>query len=253
MSSRSKIFAIASAAMVLAVIGAIVSRATPPNNPDDQLGWTSVDQRAAALHGDDEALARALAASIVQNVAGETPALDVITQPTIDRITRTELAFQRGQRRGVNEQDVAQAVNHLATVFDAPGYARTNKWEVRGVRRRALLVVPHLIGSHSAASGRRDKGSIDDEMSPSEAAYVFASLAAQKVYNPDFQLTPDERRTKFKETRSRRWQDRLSYENGTPPRVQEMIDVITTRGRQMSTNDLQQASDRCLDLMGMER
>ena len=94
----------------------------------------------------------------------------------------------------------------LAVKFNAPEYAKTSPSEVREVRGRLLPYLPDFIGRGRVENGKtkpKKPHSTIDEMSPVEAAYVTMTVLHQKIYNPDFQLTQDERRAVWVEKHSR--------------------------------------------------
>jgi hypothetical protein len=103
-----------------------------------------------------------------------------------DRIFRADLAFRRGENPGVREAELVAAANYMVGRFGGPEYARTSVPQIRGFREIARSMSPHLGAEQGIPRG------LDSVMSPVEAIYIASSLGRQKLFNPEYQVGPDE-------------------------------------------------------------
>jgi hypothetical protein len=98
------------------------------------------------------------------------------------RISQTEHAFQHGAHQGVSEKAFVQAVNACVALFDGPNYARTSGAQLHEFRRLLGGMMPS-VGTLSTSS---------TTMSPAEALFVASQLATQKIFNPEYQIDPND-------------------------------------------------------------
>lgn len=80
---------------------------------------------------------------------------------------------------GIDENNIAIAVNNLADQSDAPDYAYTNTEQVKIARKFLNRVIPDVVSSNG-------------NMNDLEAFAVFTTILSQKVDNPSFMVTPTE-------------------------------------------------------------
>jgi hypothetical protein len=118
---------------------------------------------------------------------------------------------------------------------------------------KLLVLTPRLIGKDSASSKPQTRDTINPEMSPAEALYVTANLVRQKLLNPDFQKTPEERRADWIEMHKPEHTRALADIAASSSRIGEMENVIRTAMQKMSLRDLQDQTSKTLDLLGMEQ
>jgi len=109
-----------------------------------------------------------------------------------DRIVRAQLGFELNGKGPVTEQAIVAAINTAAEKLNAPNHVQTDPAEVRRLRTRLLLSCPSMI-----IAGDGGDESIRESMSPLQASYVAAMLVRQKLFNPEFQMTPEERQRAF--------------------------------------------------------
>ncbi len=102
-----------------------------------------------------------------------------------DRLARAEMHYRATGEGGVPEENVAMMVNDLATKFGAPEYAKTDRDQARFLRVRMMADLPNFAGQDVKES------SINPVMSPLEGTAVAMALLQQKLYNEEFQVTPE--------------------------------------------------------------
>src|SRR2546427_12335054 len=97
----------------------------------------------------------------VEDIANET--LTVFAPPDIptfamsrmrDRIVRAELAYQRGEGKGIPENSVVKTINRLADQLSLPAYTRVGSRLVRVARMSLMVKVPKLINQDGQGQGR---------------------------------------------------------------------------------------------------
>jgi|SRR5215468_5796675 len=116
-----------------------------------------------------------------------------------DQIVRAEVDYQSGLRLGVSETDVANTVNGLAARFNTPEYTQTSNQEVRLLRVQMMIAHPGLIGIEPAFRNQTSRAKfLSEEMSPIEAVHVAATMAFQKMFNPEWQLTKAEQKSHWR-------------------------------------------------------
>ena len=125
-------------------------------------------------------------------------------------------------------------INAIAQKIGAPAFAYTNCAEVRRVRMRMMPLVPALFARDLKRSDGKGGFRIRQTLLPMEAVYLFASVIDQKLWNPDFQLTSQERRAKWAELHSTR-SLRPSQAN---PRTNDLFSALETAATQESAKDL---------------
>ena len=201
MSQRIKIVLL-SLTLCALVVGAVwlgyksstavhASASAPDEAALPPLARLNAKARAARTH--DETAVRALVEESF-NVVALNNAPAGMTDAIKDRLTRAEMNWRRGATTGISDASVARTVNHLADKFNAPAYARTNRYEVRLLHTALLPYLPDFIGRDNTGSTQMTVGSSinHERMSPLEAAFVTAMLLRQKQTNPDYQMTHDE-------------------------------------------------------------
>lgn len=166
----------AATAAILATASGPEAQREPPRSE-----FGIVEARAKAATKSDPTTVRALIDSMFDHSVLAGMPLSVR-----DRITRAELAFRKGSRGPVREQDMVGAVNSFAARLGAPPYARTSLDQLRGFRQVVRAAAPHL------GSDEGQPRQIASEMSPAEAVFVMSMLARQKLWNPEYQVSPEQ-------------------------------------------------------------
>jgi hypothetical protein len=227
--------------------------------PLTQSGIERINAKARAVRGPDK--------EAIQNLTGEIMSLygwDDVPAPTRDsvknRIVSAEQSFQEGNSKGISEFTLARALNGLVVKFNAPEYAKTSASEVKEVRGRLLAFLPDLIGRGRVEKGKvqaRKLGSSIEEMSPVEAAYLAMTMLHQKMYNPDFQVTQEERRVRWIVRHAKTPRTLGSEKTETAPsptaRQREMESVMRSAATATSLADLLTLPDKVLDALGIAR
>jgi hypothetical protein len=114
-----------------------------------------------------------------------------------NKFAMAERAYWAGQRSGVTEQNIADALNGLATAFALPDYAQTTARQVRKLRFYFMTQwSPGFLGMgvvvHKSAEGAT---AIPNTMSPLEALHIALTMIDQKFVNPEYQRTPEQGET----------------------------------------------------------
>lgn len=151
-----------------------------------------IDEKARALNPDDSNSVQGLADAVFSypHVLGRLP-MDM-ENAVKARAIDAETKFLKGNRPGVQEEDVAKAVNLFADRLRLPDYARTSPKQVRALRMSLVVDSPMFMGRGMARPSASVGDSISSEMSPLQALHVAMVMINQKTINPDFQVTPEE-------------------------------------------------------------
>jgi len=232
-----------------------------PANP-----FVRVNQRAHAARGGDPQAVRDLGREIVESLAPQgIPA--TVQEAIADRVTRTELSYRSGGRKGVSEYDVVNAVNSLVTELGAPEFAKTRRDQVRILRIGLMSELPALIDREEVVAGRararREVGDkINTEMSPLEATAVTLTLLQQKLTNDEFQVKPHEFANNFYQKRVEAWRTRgNSLEARAEHKKSKLLDD-TEKSQKRSEMEqvvgrnldkLPGLADSSLDVLGIDR
>ncbi|HKA19103.1 MAG TPA: hypothetical protein VKN18_12505 [Blastocatellia bacterium] len=226
---------------------------------DGQNGIERINAKARSVKGPDKKSIQDLTDEVM-NQYGWEEAPATVRESVRDRLSRAEEKYHNGNRKGVSEIDVARAVNALAVKFQAPEYAKTSPSEVREIRGRLLPYLPDFIGRGPVQNGKtkvKKAHSAIEDMSPVEAAYVAMTVLHQKVYNPEFQLTQDERKAVWfdKHARTPRSAGNAYSQPTTGPtaRQQEMEEVLGRAASTITQQDAASLPNKVLDTLGIER
>lgn len=207
---------------------------------------SAIEQKARVIHDANDSQIRDLVNEVFRThgLVSQDPGL---LENAKDRLTRAEVNYRKGQQKPINEIDVVKAVNHVAEKFKAPQYAYTTQYEVRRVRVGMFAETPHLI-SQDVKPRKEAPKAFNPELSPIEAFHVAATLAQQKLVNPDYQLTCAERRAHWSEDHQRHTPRSLNSN-----RTNELHDLVRKHAAQMTLEDAQKQAGESLDLLGIER
>jgi hypothetical protein len=102
------------------------------------------------------------------------------------RVTKAELQFHQGKRKGISNESLARAVNDSAIAFGAPDTAKTSVAQIHLVRMLIAQEAPNV-----GQTWDPERLVCTDLMTPSQAVFVALFLLDQKLLNPDYQLDPD--------------------------------------------------------------
>lgn len=226
------------------------SSAPAPREIDDGCGLTSVNAKALAAKGGDEASVRALADEMFrlfefdQAPAGMDDAIK-------ERLVRAEFNYRNGSHKvDPSEFRIVHVVNRIADRLGAPAYARTNVFEVRRLRTDLLPYTSDLqTGGADAEFGAA--------LSPLEAFFFAVSLLQQKRHNVEFQLTNDEWRALHGGARaggsSGQFRGEMSARLSDTSRGDEMQQAIDKGFAAMSAAEILSLPEQLLDTLGVER
>jgi hypothetical protein len=161
-----------------------------------------------------------------------------------DRIVNAEIASHREGHPRVTEVDVANAVNHLADAAGAPSWIKTNQNEVRKLRMHMLVLYPSLLASRARPDADGHRKAVSDDLGPVEAAYIATTMIYQKLNNPEYQFTPDEK----KEQQSLDPDARQAKQNERLAQARDFARGLPTNH---SARDLLAAGDRFFNDLGI--
>jgi hypothetical protein len=156
-----------------------------------------------------------------------------------ERIVQSELSYRRGGQQGAREDDVVKAVNNLVASVGAPAWAFTNVHEVKRLRMLLVIRYPHLIASEAPPDEKGHYKALDDTMSPLEATYVGGVMIQQKLLNPDFQFSDQEKNLPG-------YADKNQRAASSASRGASLRKIVTGQSSWNSVRDLLNASDNFL-------
>jgi hypothetical protein len=207
MISRRAFFDQIFAGLCLAVFGrpqdapaAQLSSQTPTARPQWRNPYQVIEDAASAMKPGDKDSVRA-----VVDAVGNFPSLyarmpiemaAVVKQRVID----AQMAYLDFRGLPVGEGAVVDAMNALATAFDAPDYGKVSLRQVQFFRNGTALTMPIFMKSDPTRvpgeffqPGPSDPADVLGEpMSPLQALFIIGSLIDQKLNNPDYHAAPTE-------------------------------------------------------------
>jgi len=221
------------------------------NKPNQTPSWERINHAAMKASKGDATAVGALADEVLAH-HGIDQAMGALQSRIRTRLVAAEVDYQNGNSAGLTEDNVVAAVNHLAQRFNAPAYAYTTVDEVKTTRLQMLTLYPNLMGRGPAVTRDDSKPHFDKSMSPIEAFHTAATLVVQKVFNPDFQVTLEERQAASSSTKAAS----LSPPAQKPAegqRTGEMLMLLGHAEGTTRTGDLLNECDQALDLLGIRR
>jgi len=240
--------------MVLAVAGVsclfAIRANTTKASADEGPSWERINRTASQVKNGDEKPIRDLADQVFKH-HGIDSAVMLPLASMKDRLVAREIDYQNG-KGGINEEQVAGAVNQLADRFNGPSYAHTTGSEVKKLRLRMLTLYPSLIGRGPSSSRDDSRPHFEARMGPLEAFHVTATMLHQKVFNPEFQLSQEEAQDSSLQSRTGDGAVRAK-DNAHGERTREMLDLIQQQGATMKAGDLIEQCGHTLDLLGVPK
>jgi len=231
------------------------------SGPDlqNRSGVERINAKARAVKGSDHAAIKSLTDEIMsQNGWDDAPAS--IRDSVSGRLVGAEEKFHTGDHRGISEADVSKAVNGFVIKFNTPAYTRTSPSEVKEIRGRMIGVLPDFVGRGRVQNGRAEAKRVGQpipEMSPVEAVYTTMAVVYQKMNNPDYQLTPDERRAAWIEKHNKSPRSLAKADSQLSAtaiaRQQEMEGVLRRVASTTPLREFYSLPDKVLDVLGIER
>ena len=113
---------------------------------------------------------------------------EVMAAVVKQRLIDAQIAYLDRKASGVIEGAVVDAMNALATTFDAPDYAMVSTLQLRFLRNRMASGMPVFMGSVPEAKADEP----NSPMSPLQAMFLMSVLINQQRLNPDDQVPPVE-------------------------------------------------------------
>lgn len=169
-----------------------------------------------------------------------------------ERIARTEKKYRNNQRSGIPEVKVVQALNGLATRFNAPEYARTNEMEVRDLRMSMMTHLPQFVGVFRESEANRNNSVnpiINQNLSPTEAVLMMLMMIQQKETNPFYQMTDAEKSASWQQLHDK---GGLSNLPDNDERIQEM-NQISNNARSLGKTKALKIVNQVLNALEMEQ
>ena len=159
------------------------------------------------------------------------------------KLSNAERNYREKKHASVSDEEVAKAANALARLIDAPPFAYTDKLEVRRLRMKMVVLMPALFAQRLRSDTQKDHSAIREGMSPIESMYLLAALIDQKMSNPDFQLTSQERRDKWEQLRQPAQEPSATLNR----RTNELENAISLAASKSSLRDISAAGS---DIVG---
>jgi hypothetical protein len=153
-----------------------------------------------------------------------------------ERLVQAEIAYRHGSHPSVREADVVKSINNLVSSSGAPPWAATSTAEVRKLRMLLVIRYPHLMASEAPPDEHGRYKALDDTMSPLEATYVAGSMIHQKLLNPEFQFTDEEKAGPA-------FQDQKTRSQESAKRTFAMRAVLSGQSSSLSVRDLLHVAD----------
>jgi hypothetical protein len=145
----------------------------------------ALHERAKAARSDDPSSVRAVVDALF-----DSSEFKGMPESVRGRLSRADLAYRKGQRSGVKDEDIANAMNSMSRLYGMTmghsGFGTTSVGQIQRYRRIARAMVPFI----GADNGRPSQA--ESRMSPTEAMYLVTGLLTQQLYNPDYKVSPEE-------------------------------------------------------------
>jgi hypothetical protein len=162
-------------------------QASQPVRPKVFPPYTTIEDTASAMKPGDKDSVRA-AAEAVFKLPQVYPMPDVMAAVVKQRLIDAQMAYLGGKSVGVVDGAVVDAINALATAFDAPDYAWVSLLQVQFIRSGTAAFMP--IFMRSSPDAKLDEP--NPPMSPLQAIVIIGALIDQKLINPDYHAAPAE-------------------------------------------------------------
>jgi hypothetical protein len=152
----------------------------------------SVENKASLANANDPSSVRALVDEVF-NLPRAFPRMPASLESVVkDRLVQSEISYRQGKKAGVEEQDIVNALNHVAEKLGGPPHSKTTQSQLRVLRMWLALSEPKFMGAGVSRQDAVVGQSINQTMGPIQAVNLMATLIDQKLMNPDFQVTPQE-------------------------------------------------------------
>ena len=206
-----------------------------------------IDDKARAVHGTDPEPITQLVDAVMASHDVSREMMELGGRDFRRRLIQAECEFHGGKRSGVSESTVASLVNQLADRFQTPDFTRTSAREIHFLRIQMLYLHPSFTGIEARPKTHDKNWTLGTEMSPLEALHVTATMAYQKVYNPEWQLPPEQR--------ERMLSEHSPVNRPHPPsgnsKSSMVISAVRQTFTQMSIRDLLSIAERSFSVLGI--
>lgn len=173
-----------------------------------------------------------------------------------ERVSRCETLFRQDAHEPIHEKHFEKVFNEQMHAFGAPSFWKTNQSQIRVLRGHRRQLVPSFVEPRPEKSHK-----VSEAMGPAEAAYIVMQLAANKHFNPEFQVEPHE----WDQRAQGRRRTGLMKKSGLfitgsvvdleSPEAQSTTDPVLAleAGLKSEHSDITAAAHRALDQMGFQR
>lgn len=152
----------------------------------------SIEQKAALVSLDDPDSVQALADEIF-NLPRSFPRLAAPVESAVkERLVQAEIRYRKGEKPGIEEQDIVNTLNSVVDQLGGPSYLKTTLSQLRALRMRLAFGQPVFMGAGIALPDANIDESTSSAIGPMQAANLIEWLIQEKITEPNFQVTPDE-------------------------------------------------------------
>lgn len=152
----------------------------------------TIESKAALVRADDPDSVRALADEVF-NLPRAFPRLPAPIESVVkQRLVQAEILYRKGEKPGIQEQDIVNTLNSLVDRLGGPPHLKTTLSQVRVLRMSLALGEPVFMGTGVARPDGHIGESISSAMGPMQAVNLVETLIEQKFREPNFQVTPEE-------------------------------------------------------------
>lgn len=190
--------------------------------------WEKLDAQAKLENPTDANSVRAVVDAVLDypHFFGQIP--PVMHEIVEQRLVQAEISYRLGRNPGIREESVVQIANTLADRFQLPDYAHATLHQVEVLRFGMELSVPSFMGRASLQNEDKSVSPKTSSLSPAQAAHILLVLAGAKVFEPDYQLAPDEwERTQYKPAMDRLLKYEELKKSGESARVEHHAVLVT--------------------------
>lgn len=152
----------------------------------------TIESKAALVRADDPDSVRALADEVF-NLPRPFPRLPAPIESVVkERLVQAEIRYRKGQKPGIQEQDIVNTLNSLVDQLGGQPYLKTTLSQVRLLRMSLALGEPVFMGTGVARPDGRIGESISSAMGPMQAVNLVETVIERKIREPNLQVTPEE-------------------------------------------------------------
>jgi hypothetical protein len=247
------------------------NKAVPDNGTSLRRPWQLLEAKARAAEAGDQSSVRALADQILNQWPWSAELPSEVTEAVEERFVQAEIHYRQGRAQGIEAETIAGVNNDVVQRLGLPEYMKLCPQQVWHMRLATLGLTPSFMGKGMTRKNMQVGEKMNPAMSPLQAAHVIMFGIQQKLFNPDFQVTPAEWNHLQYKRQLQRWQAyRQSAASGSQlaagqpnsppqlearenPKMKEILDRLQNRTANMGLDDALQLLHGALDTLGIER